>query len=273
MPEDLTVEWPKLNYMKITAQSVGRALEPRVKREPIYNKWENFLATWKATKAPAGLATCFQNAKMFWALIDGERALYDGALSGIAVSVSLAFIILLLATLNLRIALFAILSVSLICCDVVGLMVALGWQMGISESISMVIIIGFSVDYVVHLAAHYVHSSKSSREERASEAIRDMGVSILSGGITTLGSGLFLFGCGATFFAKFATIMVATVLISLVHAFFFFMALVHAAGPQENEGHLGHWFNSKLKQLRATSQNSTNTTAEQESASQQSAKN
>jgi predicted RND superfamily exporter protein len=39
-------------------------------------------------------------------------------------------------------------------------MVLKEWEMGASESIAMVIIIGFSVDYVVHLAAHYVHSNE-----------------------------------------------------------------------------------------------------------------
>jgi len=38
-----------------------------------------------------------------------------------------------------------------------------GWQLGVSESISVVILIGFSVDYVIHLSADYMHSSFSTR--------------------------------------------------------------------------------------------------------------
>lgn len=38
--------------------------------------------------------------------------------------------------------------------------------MGIAESITIVILIGFSVDYVVHLANHYVESSYSDRNTR-----------------------------------------------------------------------------------------------------------
>ena len=75
-------------------------------------------------------------------------------------SVALASIILLFATMNIIVSFFAILSVSFICASVVMVMVLKEWEMGASESIAMVIIIGFSVDYVVHLAAHYVHSNE-----------------------------------------------------------------------------------------------------------------
>eukprot|EP00452_MALV-II_sp_L67-6_P000358 gene358-biopygen26 len=73
-------------------------------------------------------------------------------------------------------------------------MVIAGWELGVPESIAVVIVIGFSVDYVVHLAAHYVHSPFNGREERATESVTAMGVSTFSGAITTMGSGVFLFG-------------------------------------------------------------------------------
>jgi len=209
-----------------------------VVREPIYKAWEEFLDDWKQNKAPEGLKNCFQIADYFWAFIDGERALQEGALNGIVVSLSLAFVILILATMNIYIALYAIISVGCICSNMVAIMVFLDWQLGVSESIAMVIIIGFSVDYVVHLAAHYVHSSQSTRDGRATEAIRDMGVSIFSGGITTLGCGSFIYLCGFKLIVQFATIMTTTVILSLIYAFFFFMSILHAIGPENNSGNL-----------------------------------
>ena len=63
-----------------------------------------------------------------------------------------------------------------------------------SESIGVVIIIGLSVDYVVHLSATYIHTPFNDRHERMKQAYTEMGVSILSGTITTFGSGVMLFG-------------------------------------------------------------------------------
>jgi predicted RND superfamily exporter protein len=75
-----------------------------------------------------------------------------------------------------------------------------GWQLGVSESICVVILIGFSVDYVIHLSSDYMHSPYVSRHDKMQQSYTEMGVSILSGSITTFGSGFFLsFGRIVTF--------------------------------------------------------------------------
>ena len=58
-------------------------------------------------------------------------------------------------------------------------MVMNGYELGVSESIAMVIIIGFSVDYVVHLGAHYVHKKSPDRTDRTSDALGAMGRALL----------------------------------------------------------------------------------------------
>lgn len=83
---------------------------------------------------------------------------------------------------------------------VIALMVLSGWELGVIESVATVIVIGFSVDYVVHLAAHYVHSPLHQRNDRAKDSISAMGISIFSGAVTTMGSGVFLFGGTLVFF-------------------------------------------------------------------------
>jgi len=65
--------------------------------------------------------------------------------------------------------------------------------MGVSESISVVMLIGFSVDYIIHLSADYVHSPYKSRHDKMKQAYGEMGISILSGAITTFGAGCFCF--------------------------------------------------------------------------------
>lgn len=55
---------------------------------------------------------------------------------------------------------------TLVIISVIAVMVFEGWQLGISESIGVVILIGLSVDYVVHLSTHYIHSKKEKKEEK-----------------------------------------------------------------------------------------------------------
>ena len=40
----------------------------------------------------------------------------------------------------------------------------MGWELGTTEAIAAVIVIGFSVDYCVHLANAYVESAETHRE-------------------------------------------------------------------------------------------------------------
>ena len=45
-------------------------------------------------------------------------------------------------------------------------MVLKKWQLGVSECICVVILIGFSVDYIVHLGSDYMHSKLDSRLDK-----------------------------------------------------------------------------------------------------------
>ena len=152
------------------------------------------------------------------------------------VSVALAFVIMMIVTHNLFIAFYSIIAVIFIVANITACMVILGWELGVIESVATVIVIGFSVDYVVHLATHYVHSPFQSRNIKAKESISAMGVSIFSGAITTLGSGIFLFGGTIVFFKKFGLVIVLTVILSLIYAFLYFMAFLHTFGPNGRMG-------------------------------------
>eukprot|EP00948_MAST-09A_sp_MAST-9A-sp1_P000759 g759.t1 len=76
-----------------------------------------------------------------------------------------------------------------------GFCYALGWSLGIAESIAGTIVVGLSVDYVVHLGHLYIDSGKLLREPtsktRCRITIEDLACTIAAGALTTLGAGLF----------------------------------------------------------------------------------
>ena len=221
----------RLKFMRIAAQSVGVSTASRAEKLPLREGWDKYVQDFAEKDAPEGLKIVYQEADVFWAWMQSEQAFFDGVQVGVTISAICAFFILLIATRNLLISLYAIITVIFIVMSVVAVMVLRGWQLGVSESIAMVIIIGFSVDYVVHLAAHYVHAAPPLRYDRAHDSIASMGVSIFSGAMTTLGSGVFLFGGTIIFFQKFALIITMTVLFSLSFALVYFLAFLHAFGP------------------------------------------
>eukprot|EP00343_Euplotes_focardii_P006420 CAMPEP_0205812440 /NCGR_PEP_ID=MMETSP0205-20121125/16882_1 /ASSEMBLY_ACC=CAM_ASM_000278 /TAXON_ID=36767 /ORGANISM="Euplotes focardii, Strain TN1" /LENGTH=194 /DNA_ID=CAMNT_0053093097 /DNA_START=106 /DNA_END=687 /DNA_ORIENTATION=- len=152
-----------------------------------------------------------------------------------------AFIVLVISTLNIVIAIYATSAIGSIVLSVIGLMEVLGWKLGTIESIAIVILIGFSVDYAVHLANHYVESIYDDRYRRIQEALAAIGISIFSGAITTIGSGFFLFFATIVFFSKFAVLITATIFFSLSYSICYFVCLIHVIGPQKKCGDLKYY--------------------------------
>ena len=109
------------------------------------------------------------------------------------IAIVFAFGMLMFSTMNVLISLYSTLAIIGIVASVVSIMVFAGWELGTAESVAVVVLIGFSVDYVVHLGNHYVESVYPDRRRRMDESMVHIGVSIISGAITTMGSGFFLF--------------------------------------------------------------------------------
>lgn len=121
---------------------------------PIYEKWEGYMQD-QNKNAPASIKSGVQTAGVFWCWMKSERAFVTSATNGMACAIGFAFLILLGATGNIILSIMSIISVGIVIVSVVAIMVFNGWELGVSESIAVVIMIGLSVDYVVHLAADY----------------------------------------------------------------------------------------------------------------------
>lgn len=116
--------------------------------------------------------------------------------------------------------------------SITAIIVCNGWEFGVSESVGIVVAIGLSVDYVVHLSAAYMHCPSNDRHTRMKEAYTEMGASIFSGTLTTFGSGFMLFGGQYINFQKFAVIITSTISISFFMSMVFFGAVMHIMGPE-----------------------------------------
>jgi predicted RND superfamily exporter protein len=151
--------------------------------------------------------------------------------NGLIISIIFAFLALLCATNNIIMAFYAALTIGMIIVNVMAFIPYMGWQTGSSESVGVVICVGFAVDYVVHLASHYTHSKHHDAQERIRESLREMGISILSGSVTTVAASAVLYLCVITTFHKFALFVLSTIVFAIIYSLGFFAALCSLAGP------------------------------------------
>eukprot|EP01083_Nonionella_stella_P149835 476462_1 len=189
--------------------------------------------------APKGVSNAYQTTTMGWAWMITQDGFVTSAVQGIGIAVPLALLCLVLSTQNLIISLYATSAiVGIVACEV-ALMVLQGWELGISESISVVMIVGFSVDYVVHLGNAYIECPESEiRYDRLKFSLFTMGISVVSGALTTFGSGFWLIFPEFLFFKKFGILVMSVVTFSLFFSMVYFTSCLARCGPQGKTGYV-----------------------------------
>lgn len=147
--------------------------------------------------------------------------------------------VLNMSTGNLYMAFLSTFTVAGIVATSLGLGVVgiMKWPLGISESISVVILIGFSMDYCLHLADAYMKAG-GSRVSRTRQSLLELGVSVFAGANTTNLAGLPLWLGTMVFFNKFAFLINMTIVSALFWSLVFFPAACSIIGP---EGQAGNW--------------------------------
>merc|ERR1712118_598928 len=160
------------------------------------------------------------------------------AFVGMALALGFASIVLLIATSNVVVALCAIACITSIVSSVMAFMFWIGWKLGVLEALVLVMVIGLSVDYVVHFADAYLEAPAEDRLERTRFMLVRMGLAVVNGGVTTIGAAGFMCACYITFFQKFGIVILATVLQSLVTSLFFFSSMMALFGPQGTFGQI-----------------------------------
>ena len=80
---------------------------------------------------------------MTWTWTATEKGLVQGLFLGMGICFPVAFIVLTLATMNIIVSTFAIISIAGIVTSVLGFCQSvMGWPLGIGESIAGIIVIG-----------------------------------------------------------------------------------------------------------------------------------
>eukprot|EP01006_Ploeotia_vitrea_P044538 TRINITY_DN66836_c8_g1_i1.p1 TRINITY_DN66836_c8_g1~~TRINITY_DN66836_c8_g1_i1.p1 ORF type:complete len:227 (-),score=99.55 TRINITY_DN66836_c8_g1_i1:108-788(-) len=198
-------------------------------------------------KAPKQIAHGFQTCDE-WAVQVTFNVMVASTFFSIGVSYLVAVVVLTLASRNVTIAAFASLNILGVVVSIIGFIVMAGYTLGPVESIVLVLIVGLSVDFVVHLAVSYSATQTTGRFYRARSALLEMGVSVTSGAVTTLSSSFFLFFTILTFFQVFGTFIFVTIAFSYLWAVFFFMPSMMQLGPRRHPfGDLSYLWNKYVR--------------------------
>ncbi|KAJ9462572.1 Protein dispatched [Diplonema papillatum] len=225
-----------LAELKLTVRTSN--LEPTTGIE-IWEVWEAWVAE-QYTKSP-----CLEvkdQARMFQSSLENsfvKDTLQSEAFNGIYLSVGLSGVVLMFATQNVLLAIYATGIISMIVISTMGTTVLMGWKLGVLESIGFVMVPGLSVDFIAHFADSYIESTEIGRHGRLQDMLATSGVAIASGAFSTLGATMFLFFPQIIFFVKFGTMIFVTIGFSLLWSMLCFPAILST--PLGPEGNTGNW--------------------------------
>jgi len=184
-----------------------------------------------------GMPDAFGSCQRFNWMIT-EETLVTNTIQAFLIATLFAWVMLILTGWNWILGTLGFLSVVVICTIACAVMVVLGWELGIIESIAIITVVGVSVDYSVHLLHAYGECNAETATERARGSLKSMGISLVGGVATTVGASLFLWFAEIQFFTKFGQFLGITVIVSIVVALTFLMPLLMIIGPVGEGGRL-----------------------------------
>ena len=222
---------------------------------PHYEAWHSALHALNAAAPPSAarsLASCGTWVKAYTEILV-VKSMYQAC----TVAFACAFVALALFTRSARLAALATSTVLAIVLVLFGFMVGvMRWRFGAIEAVSMIIFIGYAVDYTMHIAQIFHRTpddlvprrggvvcslaacasalsvdATQRRGRRLQATMLETGAAIVSAATTTTLSSVFLLCCTIIVFNRMGIIVCVATVASLVYSLGGFTALLVAVGP------------------------------------------
>jgi hypothetical protein len=93
--------------------------------------------------------------------------------------------------------------------SVTAILSAAGWALGPLEVISIIVFLGYSMTYSIHIAHAYIEASEEvqSGQQRMRLALLRLGPATISSALTTLSTCIFLANCVSVIFVRFGIVL------------------------------------------------------------------
>ena len=219
----------KLRYFKINFKARGIQDLSHSHAVQVYEYWDQFIQNVNKDLG----SNAFQLAGRAWPDLIMRRSFFSNAMQGMVFGLSFSAVVLLLSTKSLYLSFFSLLSIFNVLLTMTIPMYALDWKFGLTESICMIVFIGLSVDYILHISHALAISEEPTRYLKTKQAVGQMTSTILCGAITSMMAGVFLLSCKTYALNKFGVMILVTIISSVINSLVVFPCFVLAIRPRE----------------------------------------
>ncbi len=202
--------------------------------EAFYNNIQDWMEA-RLDTAPTDLNRGWLTSRFLtFDLFDLQRSLASGSYAAIGVSMAAAFLVMLVTSLNALITFYAIFTIFMTISVSAGVLVLLGWELNIVESVTLTMSVGLSIDFCIHYGMGYRLSELHLRRDRVYESFRRVGPAILMAAATTFIAGACVMPATILFYVQLGTFLMLVMVFSWLFATFFFQSLCYVVGPNGN---------------------------------------
>ena len=134
----------------------------------VYDETENIINTFNAEND--GTLEGFMSSFDTFPFLHIRSIFVSNAVQGVGISLLMSFAILVITSKNVYISMFAIGHILAIIVTLMSMISFFGWSFGIVESTSVIVFVGISFDYVVHICHSYNHALYWKRKQRMDQA-------------------------------------------------------------------------------------------------------
>jgi len=195
-------------------------------------EWEGWFRSLEGVAA-RGVSSCPK-----WNMLATEDAFFRGVYSALLWTPLFSMAAVLVFSRSLAVAYAALFCLLGMVASVLGLMRLFSMPLGVVEALALSLIIGLSVDYIIHAAHAYTHSLLPDRFYKSRAALLARLPSVVAAALTTLAAVLPLLLARLLPLRDFGVVFLFVTAVSLVFSAAFLTALM-LLGPQDVRGTRG----------------------------------
>ncbi|KAL1131449.1 hypothetical protein AAG570_011066 [Ranatra chinensis] len=170
-------------------------------------------------------------------LYDVQGCLQTDTIAAAAVSVAVAFLVVLATTLDPVLGLVAVTTIAATIFVTVATLIAIGWRLNVLEAVAVSVAIGLAVDFSVHYVVNYkMAPDKDKRESAVEYALSMMAGPTLMAALTTGVTGALMLPSQVLAYTQIGVFLVVVMTVSWVYATLFMGSVLAVVGPQGGSG-------------------------------------
>ena len=193
--------------------------------------FEDYLNKW-LNKAPPGLKNGFVTSMRYFHFFDLQKSIANGTYYSIILSLSFAFVVMLLTSLNVLITIYALITITLAIAATIASLVFMGWELNIIESVTISLAVGLSIDFTIHYGVAYRLSNEKNQKARVRESFARVGSAVVMAALTTFLAGATMMPSHIMGYRELGIFLMLVMTFSWFFATFFFQSLCRLAGPK-----------------------------------------